>query len=299
MRQGDVHAVHPGQHGQGHEDRGDERENLHDLVHTIGLHRQVRVQQAGHAILKERGLVGHPHELVVDVAKAVRHRLGDLGELAPGEPGHRVAFGQGHAAQAGDLRLQPENLLERVHARVVEHRSLDRFEPCLENVHRRPIAVHHVVDDAMQKRNGTFGEHVVMLDAERLLKRDGRRRHRVDGHEQIGGQEEVDVLRLCLVHLLVRHDLVQDQIEKPVVAFDFRMVPPLERVLDRQLMKVEDALQQWAVFLGWSLDVDPDLLGGPGNQPGRVHRLGRAGHAVAMDEHREHGEIMDKLEVRS
>ena len=49
---------------------------------------------AGEPIVEHRRLVGEPHQVIVDVAEPVRHRLGDLGELAPRQPADDVALRQ-------------------------------------------------------------------------------------------------------------------------------------------------------------------------------------------------------------
>ena len=61
--------------------------------------RQVRVEDAGHAILEDDRIVGHPHELIVDVAEPVGHLLVDQVELAPRQPADHVALRHDDAAQ--------------------------------------------------------------------------------------------------------------------------------------------------------------------------------------------------------
>ena len=54
--------------------------------------RQVRVENAGDAILEDDRFVGEPHELVVDVAEPVGHLLVDQVELAPRQAADDVAL---------------------------------------------------------------------------------------------------------------------------------------------------------------------------------------------------------------
>ena len=61
--------------------------------------RQVRVEDAGDAVLEQHRLLGQPHQVVVDVAEAVRHLVGDRRELAPRQAADGVALRQQHAAQ--------------------------------------------------------------------------------------------------------------------------------------------------------------------------------------------------------
>ena len=58
VRQVDVHAVQAGEERQRHEDRRDDRQHLHHPVQLVRHGRQVRVEQAGDAILEEHRLVG-------------------------------------------------------------------------------------------------------------------------------------------------------------------------------------------------------------------------------------------------
>ena len=59
----------------------------------------MRIENAGHAILEHDRIVGHPHELIVDVAEAVGHLLADQVELAPRQPADHVALRNDDAAQ--------------------------------------------------------------------------------------------------------------------------------------------------------------------------------------------------------
>src|SRR5262245_58699238 len=128
VRQVDVHAVEARDERQRHEDRRDDREDLHDRVELIRDDRQVGIEQAGDAVLKEHRLVGEPHEVIVHVAKAVGDLLVDQLEFAPRQPADDVALRLDYAAERRDITLEIENLLREVRTVAVEYLLFERVE---------------------------------------------------------------------------------------------------------------------------------------------------------------------------
>jgi hypothetical protein len=74
-----------------------------DLVEAVGDAGQVHFQDAGDAILKEDGFIGQPHDVVVDVADAIRHLVGNGGELTPRQPPEHVALRHQHTPHLRQL----------------------------------------------------------------------------------------------------------------------------------------------------------------------------------------------------
>ena len=106
---GDVHAPDPGQQRQRHEDRRHDRQHLHHLVEPVADVRQVRVEDAGDAILEDQRIVGDADEVVVDVAEPERHLGADVDEVAPRQPGDDVALRRDDPPQRRDVALFVED----------------------------------------------------------------------------------------------------------------------------------------------------------------------------------------------
>ena len=83
----------PGDHRHRAEQRRNHRQQPRHVGETIRHAGQIRIENAGHAILEHDRVVGHPHELIVDVAEAVRHLLADQVEFAARQPADDVALG--------------------------------------------------------------------------------------------------------------------------------------------------------------------------------------------------------------
>src|SRR4051794_10252429 len=81
--------------GQRQEDRGEDRQLLHDGVHAVGHRRHVQVGDRGHPVALAVELVGDAQEVVVEVAEVVVGsgiEAGEVGELVKGTRGE-VALG--------------------------------------------------------------------------------------------------------------------------------------------------------------------------------------------------------------
>ena len=70
----------------------------------------------------------------------------------------------------------------------------------------------------------------------------------MDGDQVVGAEEEVDVVRREAVLRCLEVDAVQDQVEVAAVALDLRVMDLGERVLDRQLVEVEDVGEDAALL---------------------------------------------------
>ena len=125
-------------------------------------------------------------------------------------------------------------------SRLLEHLLLELVEPLLELVDLRPVVVDHRVDDAVQQHGRALAEHPRVAGADLADLADRARHARVHGHEEPLAEEEIDVLRPEAVLRGAEVDAVEDQVEIVAVGFDLGMMELRQRVLDRQLVEVED-----------------------------------------------------------
>ena len=102
----DVHAPHAGQHGQRQEDRRDHRQHLHDLFSWFETADRCASRMPVTRSWKNIASSDEPHQVIVDVAEAVGHLLGDQRKLAPRQAADRVALRQHHAAQRRHVALE-------------------------------------------------------------------------------------------------------------------------------------------------------------------------------------------------
>ena len=145
----------------------------------------MRVENAGHPVLEHDGVVGHPRQLIVDVAKAVRHLLADQVELAPRQPPDHVALRHHDAPEAGDVALDRQDVADQRVGRLLDHLLLDFVEPLFELIHLGAIVIDHGVDDAMQQRDRALGEDVVGAAAQLADMRDAAPLAIMNGDEKV------------------------------------------------------------------------------------------------------------------
>ena len=227
VRQRHVHAVETGEHRERPEDRRDHRQQLRVLVQPVRDAGQVRVEDAGHAILEDDRVVGEPHQLIVDVAEAVGHLLVDHRELATGQPADRRRA----AACTTRRSLEMSRLTARISPvsaspAVLEHLALDVVEPRLELVDLGPVVVDHRVDDAVHQRDRPLARAAVLRSHRPVTCAMLRRlpswtvtRKRVARKKSVSW-----VSKACSLGLEV--DAVQDDVEDVVVGLDLRDAAP-------------------------------------------------------------------------
>ena len=88
-----------------------------------------------------------------------------------------------------------------------------------------------------------------------------------------GDEEEVDVLGLEAVLAGLEVDAVENQIEVIAVRLDLGMMDLVERVLDGELVDVEDVRQEPRLLGRRVVHDDPEKNVLPRVEPGRVHAL--------------------------
>ena len=203
--------------------------------------RQVRIEDAGHAILKHDRVVRHAHELIVDVAEPVGHFLADQVEFAPGQPADHVALRHDDAAQRRDVALDRQDVAGHRLGRRLDDVLFDLVEPFFELVDLRPIVIDHRVDDAMQQRDRAFAEHVLRARADLADVRDAAPLAVVDGDEEVRRQEEIGFVRVEAMLDGIEVDAVEHDVEIVAVGLDFRIGLALKGRFDDQLVQAEDA----------------------------------------------------------
>ena len=155
--------AHAGQHGQRQEDRRDDRQHLHHLVQPIATCDRCASSSAGDAILKQHRLVGHPHEVIVDVAEAVRHSPRSCANSRRASRPTTSRCGVTTRRSDATSRLSAEDLADVVLRRARRRRrSSSSSSRVLELLDLRPVVVDHRVDDAVEQRRRPLAEHVVV-----------------------------------------------------------------------------------------------------------------------------------------
>ena len=189
--------------------------------------------------------------MVVDVAEPVRERLGDLRKLPSREPRDGVPLRQHDAAQRRDVALVVEDALHDRGFRPLEHFLLEHVEACRELVDLGPVVVDERVDDAIEERRGALAEHAFVARTDVRNAPNGARRPRVERHEILRAEEEINLLRPEGVLARLEVDGVQDQIEVVAVGFDLRMVDLGEGVLDREFVELEHLAEHLRFLQAW------------------------------------------------
>src|SRR5215212_8158007 len=97
----------------------------------------------------------------------------------------------------------------------------------------------------------------------------------MDRHEELRPEKEVDILRLKTVFRRAEVYAVQDQVEIIAVGFNLRVVRFAQRVLDGQLVEVEDVAEHSGLFGGRTIQIDPHPHAAAWLEPGRIHAVDR------------------------
>ena len=252
----------------------------------------VGFEQARHAILEEDGLVGQPHQMVVDVAESVRSSSGICGNSRRARRPRRRAAGSVTRRSDRDVRLELEDVLQRVPLRLSRRPLLERLEPILEPVHLRPVVIDQRSTSRCSRLHGPSPSTCAWRAQHRPLRVDRPGRLLVHRDEVVASEEEVDVVGGDPLLRLAGDDPVEDQVQQSVVGFDLRMMHFVERILDGEFVEVKRLEQQPPLGL-FRIERDrPRRSPSPPARATRDRPLGRPGHAVAIDEDRDHEEIM-------
>ena len=146
----EIHPVDAGDERQGDEDRRDDRQNLHDLVHPVGHARQVRLQHAGQDVPICFGVVDDLDDVVVDVAeKDIRRRL-DKGGFLPFDPGYDFPQRPDRLPEEKHLPLQGMDGVERFLAGILDKLLFELIDPVSDVLQDDEIMIH----DRIQKGVG-------------------------------------------------------------------------------------------------------------------------------------------------
>jgi hypothetical protein len=153
--------------------------------------------------------------------------------------------------------------------------------------------VHHGIEDAMQQRDGAFGQNLQV--PRRVVAKVGQafRMAIVNRDEVVGSDEEVDVVRAEAVLISsAESDAVEDDVEIPVVRLDLRVLPRRQRILDRQRMERERGAQEERFRDRRRREIDPDERAGCRIQPGAIQTRRLPGLAVPMNEDRDQPSLL-------
>ena len=142
----EVHSVHADEEGQGDEDRRDDGQHLHHLVHPVGEAREVDLHQADRDLA-----VGLEHlvdldGVIVRVAEVEAHLGTDPRALPACERRQRVAVLAHRPREPEDQAARGMDLRHRAPARVVDGLVLDHLHRFAERLDDRVVAVDQRVD---------------------------------------------------------------------------------------------------------------------------------------------------------
>ena len=160
----EVLTEEPGQERERHEDRGDDRELLHDGVEAVRDGREVDVHRAGEQVAVGVDHVADPDQVVVDVAEVALVVVGHAGEVL--DPGHdrreEVALRRDHLPHAHEGALHREDLLQLRVVGVEEDRVLEHVDPVVDRGQAGEEAVDEAVDDLVEQPRGIVDRRVAL-----------------------------------------------------------------------------------------------------------------------------------------
>jgi hypothetical protein len=283
-----VHAEQPAEHGERQCDHRHERKQLHLLIEPIGHVREVRIENAGDAILEQERFLAQTHQVIVDVAEPVGELVGDERELTAREAADHIALRQHDAPQGIDVALQREDVTHHAAFRRLEHALFHAVEPGLELLHLRPVVIDHQVDDAVHQRDGPLGEDLAVPLTHGMHLLDRARLAIVHGHQVVRAEEEVRVVRREAMLRRAEIDAVEDQVDVAVVGLDLRVRHVGNRVFDGQRVKVEGLRQDPELFGRRGCKIHPQHHIAAGAKPFRRDRLHAFGDVLALEEDGNH-----------
>jgi hypothetical protein len=256
----EVHAVDPGDQGRDHEQDGDRRQALHDLVQVVGRDRLVGVQGGGHQVAVQVERVEDPDEVVVEVLVVGERLVVEDLDLASEQRVRDVAHRSQHPAQLEELALQVEDLAQEDGvAPPLENPVLQPVDVLGDLVEQREIAVDRRVDDRVQEPAGgrTNGRGPVLEAVPDRL--DDRGSAPVDAHQEAGSGEQVQLAEVELAHRVGRREwLVGDDHVVPGVGVHLRALAAFAEVLDGEVVEAELPFQELEVLTARVADVEPD-----------------------------------------
>ena len=145
----EVLAEEAGEEAQRQEDGGDDRQLFHDDVEAVRHRGEVRVHDAGEQVPVVVDLVGHPDEVVVEVAEVARPLLGQPGHVGDAgvDAGDHVALGRHDLAHVHQRTLHLEQLTELGLGRCLQDVVLQRVDLVVELGQDGEEAVDQPTDD--------------------------------------------------------------------------------------------------------------------------------------------------------
>ena len=251
----EVLAEKAGDVAERQEDRCDDRQLLHDLVHPVRGAREEDVHRGESELMKVVDRLRKPVEVVGDVAEITSALRVEPRDLVAIQVGEHVALRRDRPAQRRKPALHREEPLKRLVARGPEEVGLELVQLHIEALENRKEAVDEAVDDAVQ------GERrIPEIDAvgrAALLEL-------VKGGSVVSVDGDQKALRVEAVHLdqavIVRRPPVDDEEDVVVVGLELRPLAEILRVLDRQWMELERLAEDLEVRIVRLLDVEPEEL---------------------------------------
>ena len=226
------------------------------------------------------GLVREPHEVVVHVTELVRQRLGNLVELAAREPRDRVALRHDHPPQRRYVALEVEDPLDERRLGPAN----TSFSTCRAGRPACRLPAGSCRPSCRQcDRGARPGPRRARVRCGRRFRRFARSTatSRCERSREYCGPRKKStscVRNAC--SLALKSMPCRIEIEVVAVGLDLGMMDFRQRVLDGQLVKVEDLGEDFGVGLSGFAQVHPHPDSAVGLQPGRVHPIDSLGGPV-------------------
>ena len=264
----EVHAVNAGNDGERHKDDGDDGQDAHLLVHSVGLEGKVNVHHAQHHIARGVERFDKLHDMVVHVAQIDGGLAFENGEIAAhGKLIEHITQGQKRAAQADRIALESVDFAENVAVFIFKQGFVYGFNAVVVFFQDDEIVVHDAVEQAIGEEGGVFAEDTARIFAHLAAQlAEQPQRFLLERQHEIFADNQIHLVGMEFAGDSVVVNLRGDK-QIIAVIFDFGALFAAEDVFDDQLV---DAVRLQRVFEQRGV-VDADKV-----QPVNLPRL-RAG----------------------
>ena len=190
------------------------------------------------------GGVLEPRQVVAQIAKIREQLRADHLAVAAGQPLDHIALGPHDRAQVGEVAAHVQHLVHQrlVHRLLGEHVLLQVLELRAQLLDHRGVIVDQQVDERVGDPVGAAGAHADALPDAFHQRRHRAQRGGVERHEEVLAEEQIE---LGGVEFLGAREVdgVRDDEEVVLVILHLRQRVRLHAVLDRERVKLEDALE--------------------------------------------------------
>lgn len=277
-----VHSVEAGDERERQHDGADDREDFHDLIESVGLHRQVRIKARRDEVTVAFVQVHYADEVVVDITKEPADSVRDVLVTFAAQSTKNFPLVNADSTQSLESVFEGKNRFEEFGVGLFERRAFDADHFLVESFHHGQVCIHHAVDEVVGDVCWTFCKERVFTYHGAANGVEARHGEAVVRHQTLGPQKEVDVDGLngsalarrgrsrtcvsicCLVSEVPKP--VKNQIRIAFVRFDLRRGCHIQGVFDEEWVELQNLRQNLSV--AWTLLVKAH----PDERPALVHQ---------------------------